>query len=105
MVASYSDVSFYFSVLVKCQIGDGVGDSDKQLSGKFTKENCIKAVKEQYPTANGATMDAVCPIECSCWAEFGMESWSGSSYTSCMFIQGKQCIPGLTKRAKVIVSL
>ena len=77
--------------LDKCQIGEGVGGTEVQLSGEFTKENCIIAVKEQYPTANGATMDAVCPSECRCWAEFGMESWSGSSYTSCMFIQGEQC--------------
>merc|ERR1712141_220064 len=74
--------------LVNCKIGDGVGDSEVKLKRKFTKENCILAVKKDYPTANGATMDVVCPSECNCYAEFGMKSWSGSRYTSCMFIQG-----------------
>ena len=92
MIASYSDVSYCFSVLDKCKIGDGVGDSEVKLSGKFTKENCILAIKEQYPTANGATMDADCPSECNCYAEFGMASWNDSKkYTSCIFIPGEQC--------------
>merc|ERR1719412_1331421 len=71
----------------QCRIGDGVGVSEVQLKGTFSKENCILAVREQYPKANGATMDAVCPSECNCYAEFGMEYWSASKkYTSCKFI-------------------
>ena len=56
MIASYSDVSYCFSVIDKCKSGVGVGDSEVQLTGYFTEENCISAVKERYPTANGATM-------------------------------------------------
>ena len=90
MIASYSDVSYCFSVLDKCKIGDGVGDSEVQLSGKFTKENCIIAVREQYPSANGATYKANCPSECKCYAEFGMTTWSSSSdWQSCMFSEGE----------------
>ena len=72
-----------------CRIGDGYGSSEKWV-GHYTKENCITAVREKYPTANGATMHANCPSTCGCWAEFGMKSWGGSSYQSCMFIEG-QC--------------
>ena len=43
-------------------------------------------VKEQYPTANGITTSGNCPNTCSCYAEFGMTGWSGSSsYYACIF--------------------
>ena len=89
MIASYSDVSYCFSV---CKLGDGKGGSEEQLEGKFTKGSCILAVKEQHPEANGATLDYDCTSECNCYAEFGMESWSDSKkYTSCMFFKGEHC--------------
>ena len=68
-----------------CPLGDGVGGYETHIVGSFTVEGCINAVKEQYPSANGATMEAECPNSCSCWAEFGMTGWSGTSYQSCMF--------------------
>ena len=43
-------------------------------------------VKEQYPTANGITTSGNCPNTCSCYAEFGMTGWSGSSnFYACIF--------------------
>ena len=87
MIASYSDVSYCFSV---CKLGDGKGGSEEQLEGKFTKGSCILAVKEQHPDANGATMDADCPNTCRCFAEFEMESWDDrDDLESCMFTVGE----------------
>ena len=77
----------FFSATLDCRVGDGKSESEIKLSGIFTKENCITAVKEQHPTANGATMQANCTSKCSCWAEFGMTAWMGSNYQSCMFIE------------------
>ena len=71
-----------------CKNGDGKGDSEKQLSGTYTKENCISAVREQHPTANGATMDTRADEngEANCFAEFRMTGWNpNSNYQSCMF--------------------
>ena len=71
-----------------CKNGDGEADSEKQLSGTYTKENCIGAVREQHPTANGATMhtDADGNGEAICFAEFKMTGWRpNSNYQSCMF--------------------
>ena len=68
-----------------CPLGDGIGGSEIHI-GTFTVEGCIAAVKEQYPSANGATMyPPDCTYACTCWAEFGMTGWSGTSYQSCMF--------------------
>jgi len=45
-------------------------------------------VKEKYPMANGATMEAHCKLDkCKCWAEFGMKTWSGIKYQSCKFLK------------------
>ena len=74
-------------------MGDGSGGSENYI-GKYTKQNCITAVREKYPAANGATMEKNCPSTCRCYAEFGMTSWIGgsrSSYQSCMFIKGECC--------------
>ena len=73
-----------------CWIGDGRGETETKLSGTFnTEENCIIAVKKQYPSAIGATIKTGCSITCPCYAEFGMNSWSAidTSYISCMFYQ------------------
>ena len=75
---------------VVCKIGDGVGGSDSsenQMSGTYTIQECINAVKEQHPTANGASMKNPCPNKCACWAEFKMQKWDGyySDYQSCLF--------------------
>ena len=82
----------YDAYKTDCRGGDGISGTETSLSGTFTKENCIIAVREQYPTANGATMDANCPSKCRCFAEFGMTHWSGSSFQSCMFIGGECCM-------------
>ena len=76
-----------FSLLfsANCPLGDGVGGYEIYIYGQFTVEGCIVAVKEQYPSANGATMEAGCTDTCSCYAEFGMTDWSGSTWQSCMF--------------------
>ena len=69
-----------------CQIGDGVGGSEKKLTGSYTIQQCIDAVKVQYPTANGVTRSEPCPDKCSCYAEFAMTGWnSATSWQSCMF--------------------
>ena len=72
---------------VVCKIGDGEGsdNSEIQMSGTYTIQECINAVKEQHPTANGATMSKTCPNKCNCWAEFKMQEWVGSGYQSCLF--------------------
>ena len=56
-----------------CWIGDGRGETEKKLSGTFnTEENCIIAVKKQYPSAIEATIKTGCSSTYSCYAEFGM---------------------------------
>ena len=71
---------------VDCQMGDGIGGYEVYV-GTFNKDDCISEVREQHPTANGATMNSNCPTSCYCYAEFGMTGWSGGSYwQSCMFI-------------------
>ena len=57
-----------------CKIGDGTGGSEIELEGLHTTQECITAVKELYPQANGATMPNPCPDECSCYAEFDMKN-------------------------------
>ena len=72
--------------MLYCPLGDGIGGTEISLGGTFTEEDCIAAVKEQYPSANGATMAANCPNTCSCYAEFGMTGWNTDTYwQSCMF--------------------
>ena len=83
MGLGYLIFSLLFSA--NCPLGDGVGGSETHVYGQFTVEGCIAAVKEQYPSANGATMEAGCTDTCGCWAEFGMTGWSGTYYQSCMF--------------------
>ena len=69
-----------------CQIGDGVGGSEKKLKGSYTIQQCIDAVRVQYPTANGVTRSEPCPNEWSCYAEFAMTGWNDvKSWQSCMF--------------------
>ena len=58
-----------------CNIGDGYGSESSNIGlwGYYTIQECINAVKEQHPTANGAAMSKTCPNKCSCWAEFKMQ--------------------------------
>ena len=76
-----------------CKIGDGTGGSEIELEGLHTTQECITAVKELYPQANGATMPNPCPDECSCYAEFDMKKWNNSkSWQSCIFKEGNHQI-------------
>ena len=77
--------------LDECKLGGWAGGSEEKLLGTFSKENCILAVKQQYPTANGVSWDYSCGRECNCYAEFGMSgSSAGADYYSCRF-KGEQC--------------
>ena len=84
---SFKSFNWKFNIFIAfsaytCKIGDGNGHRELKLSGRYTKENCITAVREQHPTANGATMDA----GFKCYAEFEMTGWNSlSGYQSCMF--------------------
>ena len=71
-----------------CRLGDGQGGQENNI-GRYTKEDCLIAAREQYPNANGATMAADCSDKCWCYAEIGMKSWSGTSYQACMFYPGE----------------
>ena len=78
---------FLDSIKTICKIGDGKGGHETRLSGIYTIDECIAAVQEQHPTANGATTEKDCPNKCNCWAEFGMKTWSGTIFQSCKFIK------------------
>ena len=87
--------SSYFLLLedaVVCKLGDGggSGSSEIRLSRQYTIQGCINAVKAYYPTANGATMSKTCPNKCSCYAEFKMTKWVGTSWQACRFNGGKE---------------
>ena len=77
-----------------CKIGDGVGGSEKKLPDLYTLQQCIDAVRLQYPDANGATMNLPCDGSengfddvCECYAEFGMTGWnSDQSWQSCKLV-------------------
>ena len=51
-----------------CKIGDGKGsgNSEKLIGVSFTIQECVDTVKQQHPTANGATMSNPCPNKCAC---------------------------------------
>ena len=80
-----------------CKIGDGIGGSEKKLPGSYTIQQCIDAVRLQYPNANGATRTEPCPNECECYAEFGMTGWNRDQYwQSCIFSnRGKYNLGGV----------
>ena len=72
----------------KCQIGDGIGGTEKKLDGSYTVEECYAAVRLQFPNANGITSSEPCPNKCKCYAKFGMTSWNSKKiWQSCMFIK------------------
>ena len=69
-----------------CKTGDGVGGSEKKLSGSYTTQECIDAVRLHFPNANGITRSQPCPNKCKCYAEFGMTGWNSKrKWLSCMF--------------------
>ena len=74
-----------------CFYGDGYGGSEIKLLGRYTKQECIDAVRRQYPNANGAKMSRYLQHR-ECYAEFGMkdwrreEDWKLDVWKSCMFV-------------------
>ena len=78
--------SYYFpDTAIDCRKGGGKGGNEVILNGNYSVEKCVAEVQKQYPKANGASMNFDCPNKCSCWAEFNMDRWSGSSYQACYF--------------------
>ena len=74
-----------------CQTGSATGDTIKiqQLTGLYTLRECITAVRQQHPIANGIQITSPCPNNCSCYAVYGMTGWNTtSSYTSCLLTRG-----------------
>ena len=84
---------YKLSGLEDCRIGDGTGASASEIEiiGNFTKQECIDAVRRDYPNANGATMSNPCDDDtCRCFAEINMDDWlyDRTSYQSCQFLEG-----------------
>jgi len=84
-------------VVNECQRGDGVGGTEKKLSGLYSRQQCIEAVRSQFPEANGFTFGSwssygSCGTKCECYAEFSMNGWDNKrTWESCTFnpiIQG-----------------
>ena len=56
------------------------------ISGSYTQQECIDAVRVQHPDANGFTRDEPCHPKCNCFAQIGMTAWSPSTGShSCVF--------------------
>ena len=73
-----------------CQTGDGVGRSEMKLDKLYTIEECLEAVKQLHPLANGATWKNPCNNKCLCYAEFGMTNWDeNGGYKSCTWTTGR----------------
>ena len=76
---------FFPGTEIDCRKGNGIGGTETLLNEKYSVQECVTAVKKQFPTANGAAMDFDCPNKCSCWAKFDMHRWEGSKYQACFF--------------------
>jgi len=78
-------------IVGRCQRGDGVGGSEKKLSGSYSRQQCIEAVRSQFPYANGFTFGSwssygSCGTRCECYAEFNMIDWDNKrTWESCTF--------------------
>ena len=71
---------------VDCRKGDGKGGTETKLNGQYTVQECVTAVINNHPSANGASMNFDCPNNCSCWAEFDMDGWEPKPlFQACYF--------------------
>ena len=75
-----------------CQVGDGIGGTEKKLDGLYTIPECLDAVRLYFPSANGVTSQNPCPSKCKCYAEYGMTGWnSNRNWQSCMLGKYTKC--------------
>ena len=90
--------NFFISV-ERCQRGNGVGGSENKLSGLYSRQQCIEAVRLQFPKANGFTFGSFgsygsCGTECECYAEFDMTDWDNKrTWESCKFSKYNLALP------------
>ena len=59
-------------------MGDGKGGTEKKIGKYDTFAECIAAVKDQQPTANGVTWGKGKSRKGQCYAEFGQTSTKAS---------------------------
>ena len=71
--------------------GDGTGGSEEKLDGEYdTAEECVNAVLEKKPEANGVTYGVLGDTrEKECFAEFKMEQSDGNSKWKSCILRGK----------------
>ena len=71
--------------------GDGTGGSEEKLDGEYdTAEECVNAVLEKKPEANGVTYGVLGDTrEKECFAEFKMEQSDGNSKWKSCVLRGK----------------
>ena len=71
--------------------GDGTGGSEEKLDGEYdTAEECVNAVLEKKPEANGVTYGVLGDTrEKECFAEFKMEQSDGNSKWKSCILTGK----------------
>ena len=76
-----------------------VNGGEKKLTGSYTEQECINTVRQQHPTANGATMPYSSLYNKqaknnSCYAGYKKELWdSGYRYRACKFKDAKKKNP------------
>ena len=67
--------------------GDGVGGTETGVGDADNEAICVSMVRDQQPTANGATYSNTGGT--GCYAEFGMtEANSSGSWKTCLFVPG-----------------
>ena len=72
-----------------------VNGGEKKLLGSYTEQECINTVRQQHPTANGATMPRSSlynkQAKHNCYAGYKKELWDrGYRYRACKFKDAKK---------------
>ena len=73
-----------------------VNGGEKKLPGSYTEEECINTVRQQHPTANGATMplgSLMDKLDYPCYAGYKKELHgikTNSRYRACKFKDAKK---------------